>query len=722
MGDTLHFQAIVSVGTRIYYDGLSFPQGPVYYTVTAVMRHKDSLRVESERSNIVLVEFGTYPRPAKGILSGNVTDDSTGAPLRGALLRFARVSASGDKMIDNAVAITDSLGVYRAILDTGGYVVHAEMPTPLLILSPMIHPPPIIGGYRAEWFDDVTERALATPVLVTHDDAARADFGLTRLHPPIRPTGTVAGTVTDDSTHLPVAGAVVRFYCRSLANGIAPVVFTDSLGHYSARLDTGTYLLRTEAPLSRTSHLQYTAEWFDDVSEASAATPLAVVSGSILTADVGLSRPAPPVPAILSGIVTDTLGVPLRRATVVIMRSIQEMTANAVRSGFGDNAATEAFDIDGIGHCRGVIWKGSTDSLGRYSATVIAGRPYIALAAKWGYLPEYYKEEPNPLLAEILVPHGTVHDVDFTLAPNPQLQNSISGVIIDSNGTGVPSRIVLLPVHPLTFRRASRFTHTDPTGRYTVADVRSGSYFVLAVPFSGYAPAFYKAGAFGVTRWQWADTVVASGDVTGIDIGVLPIKAAGVTTVSGRVTAEGGALEGVRVFALSAQGEVVGFGVTDPAGLYALEGVPQGAATLVFDRDGYASGQTSILVGPATFTVSGMDQSLTSLTDVGEQAMGAPSSYDLGQNYPNPFNPATNIRVHLAAAGTVTLRVYDVLGREVTTLLNEPRAAGQFTVTWDGRDGVGKAVASGIYFYRLSAATASGRVLFTQTRKMALLK
>jgi hypothetical protein len=225
-----------------------------------------------------------------------------------------------------------------------------------------------------------------------------------------------------------------------------------------------------------------------------------------------------------------------------------------------------------------------------------------------------------------------------------------------------------------------------------------------------------------VTRWQWADTVVASGDVTGIDIGVLPIKAAGVTTVSGRVTAEGGALEGVRVFALSAQGEVVGFGVTDPAGLYALEGVPQGAATLVFDRDGYASGQTSILVGPATFTVSGMDQSLTSLTDVGEQAMGAPSSYDLGQNYPNPFNPATNIRGHLAAAGTVTLRVYDVLGREVTTLLNEPRAAGQFTVTWDGRDGVGKAVASGIYFYRLSAATASGRVLFTQTRKMALLK
>jgi hypothetical protein len=293
MGDTLHFQAIVSVGTRIYYDGLSFPQGPVYYTVTAVMRHKDSLRVESERSNIVLVEFGTYPRPAKGILSGNVTDDSTGAPLRGALLRFARVSASGDKMINNAVAITDSLGVYRAILDTGGYVVHAEMPTPLLILSPMIHPPPIIGGYRAEWFDDVTERALATVVLVTHDDAARADFGLTRLHPPIRPTGTVAGTVTDDSTHLPVAGAVVRFYCRSLANDIAPVVFTDSLGHYGARLDTGTYLLRTEAPLSRTSHLQYTAEWFDDVSEASAATPLAVVSGSILTADVGLSRPAP---------------------------------------------------------------------------------------------------------------------------------------------------------------------------------------------------------------------------------------------------------------------------------------------------------------------------------------------------------------------------------------------------------------------------------------------
>jgi flagellar hook assembly protein FlgD len=83
---------------------------------------------------------------------------------------------------------------------------------------------------------------------------------------------------------------------------------------------------------------------------------------------------------------------------------------------------------------------------------------------------------------------------------------------------------------------------------------------------------------------------------------------------------------------------------------------------------------------------------------------------------PNPFNPITRIEFELAAAGRVEIAIYDVSGRLVRTLLDEHRRAGGHSVTWDGRDGAGSAVASGIYFYSLNAGT------FSQTKKLILMK
>jgi hypothetical protein len=98
-------------------------------------------------------------------------------------------------------------------------------------------------------------------------------------------------------------------------------------------------------------------------------------------------------------------------------------------------------------------------------------------------------------------------------------------------------------------------------------------------------------------------------------------------------------------------------------------------------------------------------------------AAGAlPSAYSLAQNYPNPFNPQTTIAFSIAQRTNVRLAVYDVNGALVRTLANEKRAAGPYTVTWDGRDEHGTTVASGVYFYKLDAGS------FTQTKKMVLLK
>jgi hypothetical protein len=94
-----------------------------------------------------------------------------------------------------------------------------------------------------------------------------------------------------------------------------------------------------------------------------------------------------------------------------------------------------------------------------------------------------------------------------------------------------------------------------------------------------------------------------------------------------------------------------------------------------------------------------------------------PTEFALDQNYPNPFNPSTTIRFALPIRANVDLKVFDLLGREVRTLVRGDQfAPGVHSVTWDGRNAAGNAVATGVYFYRINA---SG---FTESRKMLLLK
>lgn len=93
-----------------------------------------------------------------------------------------------------------------------------------------------------------------------------------------------------------------------------------------------------------------------------------------------------------------------------------------------------------------------------------------------------------------------------------------------------------------------------------------------------------------------------------------------------------------------------------------------------------------------------------------------PTTYALAQNYPNPFNPSTEISFGLPQASAVELAIYNVLGQNVRTLVNGKMEAGSHTVTWDGRDGSGSQVSSGVYFYRITANN------YSATKKMLLLK
>jgi WD40 repeat protein len=93
-----------------------------------------------------------------------------------------------------------------------------------------------------------------------------------------------------------------------------------------------------------------------------------------------------------------------------------------------------------------------------------------------------------------------------------------------------------------------------------------------------------------------------------------------------------------------------------------------------------------------------------------------PEGYTLEQNYPNPFNPETEIRFALPEAGQVTVKIFNATGQEVRTLVNGQYEAGVHSVSWNGRDNNGHAVASGVYLYQLQAGS------FKQVRKMSLLR
>ncbi|WP_337866977.1 T9SS type A sorting domain-containing protein [Ignavibacterium sp.] len=91
--------------------------------------------------------------------------------------------------------------------------------------------------------------------------------------------------------------------------------------------------------------------------------------------------------------------------------------------------------------------------------------------------------------------------------------------------------------------------------------------------------------------------------------------------------------------------------------------------------------------------------------------LGLPLSFSLNQNYPNPFNPSTSIKYQVSSISNVSLKVYDVLGKEVVTLVNQIQPAGNYEVSFNA-----SSLTSGIYFYKLQAAS------FSQTKKMLLLK
>jgi len=119
----------------------------------------------------------------------------------------------------------------------------------------------------------------------------------------------------------------------------------------------------------------------------------------------------------------------------------------------------------------------------------------------------------------------------------------------------------------------------------------------------------------------------------------------------------------------------------------------------------YVLATTGTVNSSRTITVTAV------VAGVGDPAGTLPAAYGLGQNYPNPFNPATTISYQLPERTFVRLSVYDVMGRQVASLVDGEKPAGEYSVQWDALG-----MPTGVYFYRIQAGG------FTQTKQLLLVR
>jgi len=153
--------------------------------------------------------------------------------------------------------------------------------------------------------------------------------------------------------------------------------------------------------------------------------------------------------------------------------------------------------------------------------------------------------------------------------------------------------------------------------------------------------------------------------------------------------------------------------------------VPAGQTSVRFNKIGFVSGSGNsnspksysftddCASGTVVYRLKQIDNdgNFTYSQEIEVTAGGTPAQFSLDQNYPNPFNPTTTIAFSIPQAGDVTLKIFDALGREVATLVNGVRSAGEFNVVFNA-----SSLSSGIYFYRLQAGN------YVDTKKLVLMK
>jgi hypothetical protein len=264
-------------------------------------------------------------------------------------------------------------------------------------------------------------------------------------------------------------------------------------------------------------------------------------------------------------------------------------------------------------------------------------------------------------------------------------------------------------------------------GSYTLPNVPQDSVdigvFPNSTPPCDYVVTYYPSTIY----WERATVLYPTGNLTNINIGATRMSAStNSNSINGKVMRltdnPVGNLKDAVLYAKNGN-TFVRCGVSDANGVYHLASLPIGNLKILATRLGFSRDSVSVNVTSSSnidsinFYLNRMNVGIRQINSV------VPSEFKLFRNYPNPFNPSTNIKYQIAKNSFVSLKVYDLLGREIATLVDEYQKAGTYETQFSINSITNNQQSSGIYFYKLTAVDPLGRTGdFTETKKMVLLK
>lgn len=511
--------------------------------------------------------------------------------------------------------------------------------------------------------------------------APSATVSITLAPPPPPPAyGLITGRVVDGNG-APLGGAYVKSFSQTVHYDVS--ARTDSNGFFKMRVKTGSYFLWTSKP-------GYFGEYYDNVNSLANATPVVVAEGDSLVLAIDLASFVPPATYTLTGTVTNDQGA-AQRAEVYVYKV-------------------------GGGNYHWMVRRTFTDSLGHYSVPVKQNDTVIVYAKTQGfvYYPEFYNNKRTIAEADRIGITGNVTGIDFVMDPLPVYANGITGLIADTTGAPVMGYVSAYRVDNTSFGKKMYSVHTDSFGVYTFANLVPGKYVLFAKPQGTFFPTWFRYDGAQAWRRIQADSVMVDNQtvVNGINFTVRARPDSGFAWISGAVSAglgEAGAES--FVYAINDMNEVVGFAMTDRNGRFVIDGMYPGQYTVVPDRADYTGAVTATAVISAGNYNPFVNVRLQNDSPSDVQDGSVVTGYSLAQNFPNPFNPTTTIRFSVPEAGNVTVKVFNILGKEVGTLVSGFHQAGTYNVVFDASK-----LASGVYLYQIEAGS------FKATKKFTLLK
>jgi photosystem II stability/assembly factor-like uncharacterized protein len=290
---------------------------------------------------------------------------------------------------------------------------------------------------------------------------------------------------------------------------------------------------------------------------------------------------------------------------------------------------------------------------------------------------------------------------------------SIAGKVLRSDSTPVTTGGYVKALHydyvsGITILFDS--TNINPDGTYLLSDVRADSSYIVAYPNSeivhDFIPTYYPSSIM----WMQAVILYPSTNIENIDIKVHSLlSTSGSSSITGNVfyTFLSNPVSEVTI-AAKLNNNFVTMGYSTTQGTYNLSQLSSGNYKVYFDKLGYKNDSIYVsLTKHQNLTVNiNLNNAITSLT-----GSIVPDKYNLYQNYPNPFNPSTKIEFDLPEHSFVKLVVYDILGREISVLINKELTRGKYAYSWNAIN-----TPSGIYFCKLQTQD------YSAIKKMLLLK